>query len=196
MKAAFEKVKQTTVKSLPQPANDGKTHLNFWIIGRVRAFRILTQGERTFSIPELGEFETLNDFILYVLDGPNDEYRFMTRQKATRELNRLRRPLSKEEYDYIKDAFRQLLLSDKSATKALIETTLPFDCYYVHKNRHSNQSIPVRPIWSRDWICMATDLREEFKNLARNPQARITRPNYQSIMDKLLGQMEAIVPNE
>lgn len=178
VKDVFLKRTQT---GTPNPANDNITHININHSAKSWLGRFFSNGNLAFSIPELGGFNNVNTFRLYVIaDTPDDSLRYINSIKADKlfRKNEMKVHIS-DFYDYVKDAFRQILNTNPNILKQLVATELPFDCYYLRKNP-SQTDIAIRPRNAQWIISMVEELRTEFKN-----KETPVRPDYAKIIARI-----------
>lgn len=181
------------VCSTPNPKNEGKTHINLSVISKSWIGRFLAEGNMPFCIPELGEFDSINAFRLFITSKyPTDDLRYLDNRQAMKTLQRRNSTAKVKHYaELVKDAYRQILLSNPRIAKQLVETDLPFDLYYIRKTESGKPGVPVRPrdaIWR---INVIEQLRNEFRN---NTPAQ--RPSYDEILERIKGLVEEEVVEE
>lgn len=200
-----EKVKQAfgmnRRKTIPNPENDGTTHINIESQASTQLGRFIASGSASFKIEPFGEFKTINGFILYVMVEPLDEYRYMNAGEAFHVIRQRHIPDNHLYQAYVKDAYRAIFKRNKRMQKLLIENTLPFISYYLRvvdagqvrniatDDANGKFKIPVRT--RRDsWLPdMIADLAEEFR---QNKDVTEMDGDYRSVINKIGSMMEEV----
>lgn len=179
MAKADKNTKEFLKRSMvPNPTNDGKTHINLSNQSATKLGRILSSGDHPFTIPELGHFSSLESFMLFILSKEVDiTYPGLPYAKAVRKRMRITPQYNATHAEFLKDALRHILKRSKMLRDLFLKNNLPFDCYFMPKD----SKFPRRPRSADLWIKIINELKAEFSG--RN-QA-IVRPDYSEILKRI-----------
>lgn len=185
---AAQSLKQAGRAKIPNPLNDGKTHVNLNVQGKVDWARTLGTGARAFTHEVLGEFSNIAAYIAYVTSKvPTDETRNLRRKDALFVYNQ---HLTADVQALVRDAYWDFLKRNPRIREALKKSTLPFDCYYVRNSPTTELQLPVRPV-STAWLpAIMTQLREI---LQQGQESQYQYADYSKIVRRVLAGQEAVV---
>lgn len=152
-------------RSLPNPSEDGVTHINAHITGVTKLGRYLsppfqTSTTPTFHHPMLGSFRTVENLWLYLNTGGQDRMRYMAPGRA-RELAKLGKTFKCLQFrELLIDGVILHLRNNSSFEKMMIDSELPFDYYFFLKKKGQ---VPIRPNSAHIY----TDVLETVRKILR-----------------------------
>ena len=187
-KGFFEK----RLEEMPNPNNDGITHINVFNTAATNLGRRLALGNSYFVHPKLGSFNCLDAFSLLLNSKqPNDRFRYITFREARGIINKIRNHRKCAGYvGMMKDGYRHFILNNPELYKEFVESTLPFDSYQIMK-----ASGLVARTHKANWLVdLLEELRVEFKT-GKKPDPKHL-PNFTELIEALTAKQEVEVKVE
>lgn len=187
-KGFFEK----RLEEMPNPNNDGITHINVFNTAATNLGRRLALGNSYFVHPKLGSFNCLDAFSLLLNSKqPNDRFRYITFKEARGIINKIRNHRTCAGYvGMMKDGYRHFILNNPELYKEFVESTLPFDSYQIMK-----ASGLVARTHKANWLVdLLEELRVEFKT-GNKPDPKHL-PNFTELIEALTAKQEVEVKVE
>ena len=187
-KGFFEK----RLEEMPNPNNDGITHINVFNTATTNLGRRLALGNSYFVHPKLGSFNCLDAFSLLLNSKqPNDRFRYITFREARGIINKIRNHRNCAGYvGMMKDGYRHFILNNPELYKEFVESTLPFDSYQIMK-----ASGLVARTHKANWLVdLLEELRVEFKT-GKKPDPKHL-PNFSELIEALTAKQEVEVKVE
>lgn len=175
--------------ALPNPKNDGITHINLHYSANTELGKSLGVGNLPFKHPILGYFRCLEAYWLFLyLDNPSNEVRNYNRKKARKE-KALVKPGKKVKHfkEMMVSAYVHMLVADPTLKQLAIENTLPFECYDIIKK--GDLLYPTSPAISKWLVDMATEACNRVKlNKIFKEDEDISI--YSDVINKIITNME------
>lgn len=187
-KGFFEK----RLEEMPNPNNDGITHINVFNTAVTNLGRRLALGNSYFVHPKLGSFNCLDAFSLLLNSKqPNDRFRYITFKEARGIINKIRNHRMCAGYvGMMKDGYRHFILNNPELYKEFVESTLPFDSYQIMK-----ASGLIARTHKANWLVdLLEELRVEFKT-GKKPDPKHL-PNFTELIEALTAKQEVEVKVE
>ena len=187
-KGFFEK----RLEEMPNPNNDGITHINVFNTAATNLGRRLALGNSYFVHPKLGSFNCLDAFSLLLNSKqPNDRFRYITFREARGIINKIRNHRKCAGYvGMMKDGYRHFILNNPELYKEFVESTLPFDSYQIMK-----ASGLVARTHKANWLVdLLEELRVEFRT-GKKPDPKHL-PNFTELIEALTAKQEVEVKVE
>lgn len=187
-KGFFEK----RLEEMPNPNNDGITHINVFNTAATNLGRRLALGNSYFVHPKLGSFNCLDAFSLLLNSKqPNDRFRYITFREARGIINKIRNHRKCAGYvGMMKDGYRHFILNNPELYKEFVESTLPFDSYQIMK-----ASGLIARTHKANWLVdLLEELRVEFKT-GKKPDPKHL-PNFSELIEALTAKQEVEVKVE
>ena len=187
-KGFFEK----RLEEMPNPNNDGITHINVFNTAATNLGRRLALGNSYFVHPKLGSFNCLDAFSLLLNSKqPNDRFRYITFREARGIINKIRNHRKCAGYvGMMKDGYRHFILNNPELYKEFVESTLPFDSYQIMKD-----SGLVARTHKANWLVdLLEELRVEFRT-GKKPDPKHL-PNFTELIEALTAKQEVEVKVE
>lgn len=167
-------------------SQDGVNHINIDLTAATELGRQLAHFSKTpFNHPVFGQFNTMEGFWVYVRSAiPNDDLRYVTGRRA--------KTMGKSSGSVRVENFEEIILQANyyrveqhpELLKLLVESTLPFENYYLY----GDQQIMIRPAASSIMISMFENLRSLFKHNLPPPNPDL-RPILERHQLALAGQL-------
>lgn len=161
----------------PSPMNwqgDGIDHINIWGQAQTDLGKLLAHGAKvSFKHRIFGRFSCLESFWHWVRsDEHDDRIRTMTGKSLQEFVTKLTRQNVVNFRAIIMDANYQKVKQYPEIQQAMVESTLPFDCYYVYKRE---TTIPIRTNFA-SWVI---DGFEEIRTALKEQR----EPNFAFLLD-------------
>ena len=187
-KGFFEK----RLEEMPNPNNDGITHINVFNTAATNLGRRLALGNSYFVHPKLGSFNCLDAFSLLLNSKqPNDRFRYITYREARGIINKIRNHRKCAGYvGMMKDGYRHFILNNPELYKEFVESTLPFDSYQIMKA----SGLVVRTHKANWLVDLLEELRVEFRT-GKKPDPKHL-PNFTELIEALTAKQEVEVKVE
>ncbi len=144
----------------PDPNMDGVDHINIWNKGKTELGRFLNQTSRSdFVHPEYGPFHSVMGFWHWIKSYDRDDnYRYLSGgriKKYATENPGGETFFIKDYQEVLLAANYEKIMQKEEMKKLFVESTLPFDHYYLF----GDSNVLVKP-FGREWVCkMYEDLR-------------------------------------
>lgn len=150
--------------TIPNPAEDGVTHINVYSQGKTELGRLLSNFTKTpFIHPDYGMFECMEGFYYYISTGCCDEeFRYLLGFKAKQHGAKMPRVKRDDFVDVMDSGLRAKIRCNGNIHAMLKEAKLPFEHYYIygiHKER-TKVFVPVEHQW---WIEKLDKIRQEIQ---------------------------------
>ncbi len=146
---------------------DGSTHINIYTKGNTELGRSLSHFAYTpFTHPYFGPFNCMEGFWYFMRNGRTDDsLRYLTGMRVKLQGRSVRSQWYPDFKQDILAANYCKVMQHEKIKKTLIESTLPFDHYYIFSARNAKASdILINPRDS-DWLVKGwEELREAVKN--------------------------------
>lgn len=149
----------------PNPAlwkEDGVDHINVWEDGSSELGPVLSHSSPvSFEHATFGRFSNMQAFWNYIQSVERDDRIRMLSGRHLRQFNKKLTPAKVVNFRaIIMDANYQRVKQYPLIIKGLVESTLPFDCYYIHRESH----VRIRPNFfkwlNRGWEEIRAALKE------------------------------------
>ena len=186
--SAFQKrerpVAETWKPTHPHQLEDGKTHINIDARGQTELGRMLVHTFKSNMIhPTFGPFNSIEGFWAYIrsnVKSDRDRFRYVSGTTAKRE-SRIKDPRYIQNFhDIIIEANYFKILQNEKLKKLFIESTLPFDSYYIFHSKESKatEGMLVRP-QIHSWLMPGF---EKIRRMIRE-ERQFGRVNYGDLID-------------
>lgn len=164
---------------LPQPKDDGRTHINTLMKGKTKLGRLLSPtynlGE-PIHLPMLGNFRTIENLWWYLnTGGARDNIRSMEPHSAINFARLITKKYSCDKFrELIIDATIIKLQSNNYYVNLMTESELPFDHYYLN----SQSSLPIRPARSVLYASCMEDVRKILRGQMKHTFVNFNEMNF------------------
>ena len=128
---------------------DGVTHINIWDHGKTEIGKLLSHSsELSFKHDVFFNFRTMDCFWHYIRSQERDDHIRDMSPRALKEFSKKLTPVRVVNFRaIIMDANYQKVMQYPVLVSAMMESTVPFECYYTHLN----SDVRIRPPFA-SWI--------------------------------------------
>lgn len=170
-------------KRMTRKDNDGVDHINIDTRAKTVLGRMLVSTAATdFIHPVLGPFSSIEAFRAFIRTGGKDpDVRYLSGKMAYDYSNKnIRSQCPKNIKDIILEASWHKVDQNPELKKLLLESSLPFDHYYIFTSREGGAQIPIHPRYNKQVCNGAEELRRLFKECITPPviDYKALLPNY------------------
>lgn len=153
----------------PHSEMDGVDHINIDSRAKTELGRWLTHmQEAHFKHTRFGPFSSMEGFWAFARNGcTGDQYRRYRGMTAVRASRKIETRKLANFYEIMLEANYAKIDQHPAFKKALIESTLPFEHYYIHGPKGAKAGSPgilIKPAMDDMMVTMMTQLREMFRN--------------------------------
>lgn len=154
-------MKNTNYRLLYEPNDDGVTHINIYSKAKTELGRMLSHFySAVVEVPEFGSFDNMECFWQYLSTGCQYEMlRHLTGVEAKMRSKGFPKVFRDDFMEQIKAANRLKLLQHPEILQPFVESSLPFEHYYLM----GRSQVLQRPVDAHTIIAMFESLRCEFK---------------------------------
>lgn len=158
----------------PMVMKDGETHINIDARARTRLGQTLTSLHPSrFVHPEFGPFTSIDGFLTFLRsDCSNDSLRWVHGMDAKHESRKVPTRKINNYSDILLEAYFLKFDQSPEIRQMLIDSTLPFDHYFIMKPRSikdDGQSQMIRPAASQYVVSIIDEVRNLLKEGATPP---------------------------
>jgi hypothetical protein len=146
-----------------KPDDDKKTHINIHSKAATPLGKLLYDFAHTpFTHPYFSSFYSIEGFRWYVSSGfTEDRMRYLSGSRASRVGKTLRYVRNDNFAEDVMAANYQKIIQHEDIRQMMIESTLPFDYYYV--DERSPLKLVINPKWSEEFIKGFEEIRTALK---------------------------------